>query len=156
MMSNLKSLIPGADHWPHFVRNFSEQFEARTSLVRVVKSPSILLVGMDGSHMPVAVDHGEGRAEFSNDAAREKCESSGTIAVRFIDNQLNIASQYPANPNGSPQGITGLSSTDGRVTIMMPHPERVFRTVSNSWHPENWGEDGAWMKLFRNARIYLN
>lgn len=155
MMSNLKSLIPGAEHWPHFVKNFSEQFEARTSLVRVEKSPSVLLQGMEGSHMPVAVDHGEGRAEFSSEESFQACDKSGTVALRFIDNNLKLANTYPANPNGSPAGITGLCSKDGRTTIMMPHPERVFRTVSNSWHPHNWDEDGPWMRLFRNARLFL-
>ncbi len=156
MMSNLKTLIPGSELWPHFVRNRSEQFEARTSLVRIEKSPSVLLAEMAGSHMPVAVDHGEGRAEFVDSENLKACENSGTIALRFIDNALRATEQYPANPNGSPAGITGLCSMDGRATIMMPHPERVFRTVSNSWHPDDWGEDGAWMRIFRNARRFLD
>lgn len=156
MMSNLKTLIPGADHWPRFVRNLSEQFEARSSLVRVEKTASVLLTGMEGSHMPVAVAHGEGRAEFVDESYFNSCNKSDTVVLRFVDNQLNIASSYPANPNGSPGGITGLCSLDGRATIMMPHPERVFRTVSNSWHPQDWDEDGAWMRLFRNARVFLN
>ena len=154
MMSNLRELIPGAGHWPHFVRNRSEQFEARLSLVRVEESPSILLAGMAGSHMPIAVAHGEGRAEFADEAARQAVEDSGTVALRFVDNALDIAERYPANPNGSPAGLTGLCSEDGRVTIMMPHPERVFRTVQYSWAPGDWGEDGAWMRLFRNARAW--
>ncbi len=156
MMSNLKNLIPGAELWPHFVRNNSEQFESRTSLVRVEKSASVLMQGMEGSHMPVAVDHGEGRAEFTRDADLQSCETNNTVALRFIDNQLNIAELYPANPNGSPMGVTGLCSLDGRATIMMPHPERVFRAVNNSWQPDNWNEDGAWMRLFRNARLFLD
>lgn len=156
MMSNLKSLIPGADHWPRFVRNLSEQFEARVSLVRVEKSPSVLFNDMVGSHLPVAVAHGEGRAEFADDDAFRRCDQSGLVSMRFVNNHLQPASRYPANPNGSPAGITSLTSRDGRVTIMMPHPERVFRTVTNSWQPPEWGEDGGWLRLFRNARVFVN
>lgn len=156
MLSNLKSLIPGAEHWPHFVRNLSEQFEARFSLVQIQESPSVLLQGMAGSHMPVAVAHGEGRSEFASTQGLETLESSGQVAIRYVDNQLNTTESYPANPNGSPAGITGITSNDGRATIMMPHPERVFRAVQNSWHPEEWGEDGAWMRLFRNARVWVD
>ncbi|MFT5576606.1 MAG: phosphoribosylformylglycinamidine synthase, partial [Bermanella sp.] len=155
MMSNLRDLIPGAGHWPRFVRNRSEQFEARFSLVEVTESPSILMAGMAGTMMPVAVAHGEGRAEFRDAAHLEQCLSNGTLALRYIDNSQQVADRYPANPNGSPAGITGLSSEDGRVTIMMPHPERVFRTVSNSWHPSDWGEDSGWLRLFRNARVWV-
>jgi phosphoribosylformylglycinamidine synthase len=155
MVSTLKDLIPGAAHWPRFVRNRSEQFEARLALARVEPSPSILLAGMAGSHLPIAVAHGEGRAEFANAAAQSACEASGTVALRFLENDLAIAARYPANPNGSPAGITGLTSLDGRATIMMPHPERVFRSVQYSWAPPEWGEDGGWMRLFRNARRWL-
>lgn len=155
MMSNLRDLIPGASHWPRFVRNRSEQFEARLSLVQVAPSPSILLAGMAGSHMPVAVAHGEGRAEFRDDDHLRQCLDSDTLALRFIDNHLRETERYPANPNGSPAGITGLTTADGRVTIMMPHPERVFRTVTHSWHPDDWGEDSPWMRLFRNARTWV-
>jgi len=155
MMSNLKALIPGAELWPHFVRNASEQFEARFSLVKIESSGSVLLDSMAGSHMPVAVAHGEGRAEFSDKAAKDKCEASDAVAIRFVDNSVKITERYPANPNGSPSGITGLTSTDGRATIMMPHPERIFRTVCNSWHPQTWGEDSGWMRLFRNARAFV-
>lgn len=155
MMSNLKNLIPGADHWPRFVRNLSEQFEARFSLVEVQESSSVLFKGMAGSHMPVAVAHGEGYAEFANAAALKVCNDSGTVAMRFIDNNLKATETYPANPNGSPLGITSVASKDGRVTIMMPHPERVFRAVSNSWHPDDWQDDGAWLRLFRNARVFV-
>ncbi|MFL0797974.1 MAG: phosphoribosylformylglycinamidine synthase [Cellvibrionaceae bacterium] len=155
MMSNLKSLIPGADHWPRFVRNVSEQFEARFSLVQIEESPSVLFKGMAGSHMPVAVAHGEGRAEFVSDGAIDTLNNSGQVAMRFIDNHLQPTEVYPANPNGSPTGITSVTSTDGRATIMMPHPERIFRTVTNSWHPEEWGEDSPWMRLFRNARVFV-
>ncbi len=156
MMSNLKSLIPGAEHWPHFVRNISEQFEARVSMVRIEKTPSILMKGMAGSYLPVAVAHGEGRAEFSNEAEQNACIETGTVAMRFIDYGQQVATQYPANPNGSPDGITSLSSLGGRATIMMPHPERVYRTITNSWKPGNWGEDGGWLRLFRNARVFVD
>ncbi len=155
MMSNLKSLIPGAQHWPHFVRNVSEQFEARASLVKIEESPSIFYKNMAGSHMPIAVAHGEGRAEFSDASALAMAEESGTIAMRFIDNALNISAEYPANPNGSPNGITSLCSQDGRATILMPHPERVFRAITHSWAPEDWGEDSAWMRMFYNARLFV-
>ena len=155
MISALKGLIPGAAHWPRFVRNRSEQFEARLALVRVEPSPSILLSDMAGSHLPIVVAHGEGRAEFANGAAQTACDTSGTVALRYIENSLSVAEQYPANPNGSPVGITGLTSEDGRATIMMPHPERVYRTIQNSWAPPQWGEDGGWLRLFRNARVWL-
>ncbi|MBW2939511.1 phosphoribosylformylglycinamidine synthase [Zhongshania aquimaris] len=156
MMSNLHSLIPGAEYWPRFVRNRSEQFEARFSLVEIPESPSILLTGMAGSHLPVAVAHGEGRAEFTDSAHLQNLQQSGKVALQFIDNQLNTTERYPANPNGSPFGIAGASSVDGRVTIMMPHPERVFRTVQNSWVADNSVEDSGWMRLFRNARVWVN
>ncbi|WP_392558289.1 phosphoribosylformylglycinamidine synthase [Orbus mooreae] len=155
MMSNLKDLIPGADLWPRFVRNLSERFEARFSLVKIEKSPSLLFDGMIGSHMPIAVSHGEGRVEFKDNSQLSQLESLNLIPVRYIDNFGSVTEQYPANPNGSPKGITAVTSKDGRATIMMPHPERVFRTVSNSWHPDNWGEDSPWMRLFRNARKQL-
>ncbi|MGK0500870.1 MAG: phosphoribosylformylglycinamidine synthase [Oceanicoccus sp.] len=156
MLSTLKSLIPGADHWPRFVRNMSEQFEARVALVKVQESPSILLAGMAGSHMPVAIAHGEGRAEFSDSAHQQALAGSDAVSLRYVDNKLAVTEQYPANPNGSPEGISGVASTDGRVTIMMPHPERVFRAVQNSWQPEDWNEDGAWMRLFRNGRVWVD
>jgi len=156
MLSNLKTLIPGAELWPRFVRNHSEQFEARFSLVRVEESPSIFLQGMAGSHMPIAISHGEGRAEFSSQKAMDRLLSSNQVAMRFLNNQGQVAVNYPANPNGSPEGITGVSSSDGRATLMMPHPERVYRTVQNSWHPDDWGEDGAWMRIFRNARKFVD
>lgn len=156
MMSNLRELIPGADHWPRFVRNLSEQYEARVALVQVQQSPSLLLSDMVGSHMPVAVAHGEGRAEFVDEVHLDTLNLSGRVALRYVDNNLSITQAYPANPNGSPLGITAVTTADGRVTIMMPHPERVFRTVQNSWHPDDWGEDGAWMRLFRNARCWID
>ncbi|WP_221800612.1 phosphoribosylformylglycinamidine synthase [Oceanobacter mangrovi] len=158
MLSNLHELIPGAEHWPHFVRNMSEQFEARVAMVEVQESDSVFFAGMAGSRMPIAVAHGEGRAEFgSEDDIAEL--SAGQIALRFVDNYGKVTEQYPLNPNGSPQGITGLTANDGRVTIMMPHPERVFRAIQNSYVPvgadgEQWDEDGAWMRMFRNARVW--
>lgn len=155
MLSNLKEIIPGSEHWPHFVRNRSERFEARASLVEVQKSPSIFFEGMQGSRMPIAVSHGEGRAEFKSVEALAAAEATGTVALRYVDGNGAIATQYPQNPNGSPNAITALTTTDGRVTIMMPHPERVFRTVANSWHPDEWGEDSPWMRMFRNARVKL-
>ncbi|NGO88379.1 MAG: phosphoribosylformylglycinamidine synthase [Halomonas sp.] len=155
MLSQLKTLIPGAENWPSFVRNESEQFEARVAMVRVEKSPSILLAGMEGSTLPIAVAHGEGRAEFRDTAHLRSMQSSSQIALRYIDNYGQVTTRYPANPNGSPSGITGLTTPDGRVTIMMPHPERVTRAVTNSWRPAEWTEDGAWLRLFRNARVWL-
>ncbi len=153
MLSNLRELIPGAGHWPHFVRNRSEQFEARTLLVEVLETPSILLAGMAGSRMPIAVAHGEGRAEFRDG---DHLRSAGSrVVLRYVENAGGIAERYPANPNGSPLGIAGLTSRDGRVTIMMPHPERVFRAVQHSWCPDGWGDDGPWMRLFRNARAWV-
>ncbi|RKF17383.1 phosphoribosylformylglycinamidine synthase [Alginatibacterium sediminis] len=155
MLSNLHELIPGSDLWPRFVRNNSEQFEARFSMVEVQESASIFLQGMQGSRLPIAVSHGEGRVELKSDQHLEQLAASGQVALKYIDNYGKVTENYPSNPNGSPQGITGVTSSDGRVTIMMPHPERVFRTVANSWHPDQWGEDGAWMRMFRNARVNL-
>ncbi|MFV2004274.1 MAG: phosphoribosylformylglycinamidine synthase [Gammaproteobacteria bacterium] len=151
MMANLKSLIPGAEYWPHFVRNNSEQFEGRFSLVEVMESPSILMRGMAGSFMPIAVAHGEGRAEYRNDKQRQQAHS----LLRYVDHDQKATETYPLNPNGSPQGLTGFCSDDGRATIMMPHPERVFRAVQHSWHPDEWQEDSPWIRLFRNARVWV-
>ncbi|NDV89826.1 phosphoribosylformylglycinamidine synthase [Alteromonas sp. 345S023] len=153
MLSNLKSLIPGTDHWPHFVANQSARFEARVAMVEVNESASVLLKGMAGSRMPIAVSHGEGQAEFTAPESLQAVQPQ--VALRYIDNYGDVTTQYPANPNGSPQGITGLTSEDGRCTIMMPHPERVFRAVANSWCPDDWQEDGAWMRMFRNARRFV-
>ena len=156
MMSNLHELIPGSEFWPHFVRNRSEQFEARVAMVQVQESNSIFLQGMAGSRMPIAIAHGEGHAEFASEEALLEADLSGCVALRFVDNHGKVTETYPANPNGSPRGITGLTSRDGRVTIMMPHPERVFRAVQNSWRPDDWNEDAAWMRMFRNARAWVN
>ncbi|MGW8227325.1 MAG: phosphoribosylformylglycinamidine synthase [Gammaproteobacteria bacterium] len=155
MMSHLKDMIPGAGHWPRFLRNRSEQFEARFSLVEVLDSPSILLADMAGSRLPIAVAHGEGRAEFETPQATQQTLESGLVALRYVDHYGQATERYPFNPNGSPQGITGLTSKDGRFTIMMPHPERVFRSVQYSWSPDEWGEEGPWLRLFRNARHWL-
>jgi phosphoribosylformylglycinamidine synthase len=155
MLSNVKSLIPGAQHWPHFVTNQSERFEARVAMVEVADSPSVLLSGMQGSRMPIVVSHAEGLAEFTVDGQISKLKNDNQIALQYVDNYGHVTSHYPANPNGSEQGITGLTSLDGRSTIMMPHPERVFRAVSNSWRPDEWKEDGPWMRMFRNARVFV-
>jgi len=156
MMSNLHELIPGTEHWPHFVRNRSEQFEARVAMVEVQKSNSIFLQGMAGSRMPIAIAHGEGHAEFASEEALLAADVSGCVALRYVDNHGKVTEAYPANPNGSPRGITGLTNRDGRVTIMMPHPERMFRAVQNSWRPDEWQEDAALMRMFRNARVWVN
>jgi phosphoribosylformylglycinamidine synthase len=150
MMSNLHELIPGAGAWPHFVRNQSEQFEARFVMVEVQRSPSLFFDGMAGSRIPIVVSHGEGYAELDGSAALKA--AAPLVALRFTDNRGAVSEVYPYNPNGSPGGITGLTTADGRFTILMPHPERVFRTVQNSWHPVGWSEDGPWMRIFRNAR----
>ena len=154
MLSNLHELISGTQNWPHFVRNQSEQFEARVSMVEVQASDSILLKDMEGSRMPIAIAHGEGHAEFANTADLEAVNKNANVALRFVDNFGITTESYPANPNGSTQGITGLTAANGRVTIMMPHPERVFRAVQNSHCPDEWNEDGAWMRMFRNARVW--
>ena len=151
MMSALKELIPGAEAWPRFTRNRVEQFEARFVMVELPASPSLFFDGMAGSRLPVVVSHGEGRAAF--DSAGQQAQA--LIAMRYIDNAGKPSERYPCNPNGSPAGITGVTTADGRFTIMMPHPERVFRTVQMSWHPENLGEDSPWMRMFRNARRWV-
>jgi phosphoribosylformylglycinamidine synthase len=155
MLSTLKELIPGTEHWPRFLRNRSEQFEGRTSLVEIVESPSLFFQGMAGSVIPVAVAHGEGRAAFARASDLAAVKSQQQVAMRFVDNHHRQTEHYPLNPNGSPEGITGLSNADGRVTITMPHPERVFRSATMSWHPEEWGEDSPWMRMFCNARRWV-
>lgn len=154
MLAQLAPLIPGADNWPRFRRNTSEVFEARVVNVKVEKSPSILLEGMEGSILPIAVAHGEGRAETSaeNFAA---LNAGNQVILRYVDSLGNATQQYPLNPNGSPEAISGVTSKDGRATIMMPHPERNFRAIQHSWKPEEWTEDGAWLRMFRNARKFI-
>jgi phosphoribosylformylglycinamidine synthase len=151
MLSSLKSIIPGAGHWPKFTRNQSEQFEARFAMMEVMESPSIFFAGMAGTQAPIAVAHGEGFANFSATGS----QSEVLVSARFVDTAGQVTERYPFNPNGSPAGITSVTTADGRFTVMMPHPERVFRTVLNSWHPPEWGEDAPWMRLFRNARQWV-
>jgi len=155
MMSNLRSLIPGADWWPRFVQNRSERFEARVASVRIEASPSVLFQGMAGAVLPVAVAHGEGLVEFAGRAAMEAAHGSGLVAARFVDNHHEVTERYPLNPNGSAHGMTSFTSRDGRVTILMPHPERVFRAVQQSWLPPGWDGDAPWLRFFRNARQWV-
>jgi phosphoribosylformylglycinamidine synthase len=155
MLAAMKELIPGADRWPRFVRNRSEQYEARLSLVQVPRSNSVLLAGMHGSVLPIVVAHGEGLAEFSSHAGAAELLEHGLVTLQFVDHYEEPTDVYPLNPNGSPLGLAGVCSDDGRVTAVMPHPERVFRSVQNSWSPKEWGEDGGWLRLFRNARVFL-
>ena len=155
MVSNLKSIIPGADHWPRFVQNQSERYEGRYVSVKIEQSPSILFAGMEGSVIPIAVAHGEGYTEFTSPAHAQTFSTSGLVAACFVNNHHAATEHYPLNPNGSPFGMTALTTTTGRVTIMMPHPERVFRSACMSWAPADWPEDSPWMKLFRNARAWV-
>jgi phosphoribosylformylglycinamidine synthase len=156
MMSHLKDLIPGASHWPQFERNLSEQFEARFTMVEIQPSASMLFDGMVGSRMPVAVAHGEGQVNFVTDALSQQVQNDSLVSMKYVDNLGNATEKYPYNPNGSVAGITGLTTKDGRFNIMMPHPERLFRTVQHSWHPDEWGKDGPWLRLFRNARYWVD
>ena len=156
MMAHLKALIPDAEPWPRFVRNRSEQFEGRNVLVRINPSASPWLAGMAGSVLPVPVAHGEGRAEFADRGDLEQLASTGVIAAQYVDTHHRVSQAYPANPNGSENGLAGVTAADGRVLILMPHPERAFRTVQNAWADPSWGEDGPWMRLFRNARRFLS
>jgi phosphoribosylformylglycinamidine synthase len=151
MMSNLKPLIPGAHAWPKFTSNKSEKFEARFAMVEVLDSPSIFFKGMAGTQTPIAIAHGEGYADFSQTGSI----SEAVAAMRFVDNRGAATEAYPYNPNGSPQGLTSVTTADGRFTVMMPHAERVFRTVQHSWAPEAWGEESPWMRMFRNARQFV-
>jgi phosphoribosylformylglycinamidine synthase len=156
MLSNLHELIPGSEGWPRFVRNQSEQFEARLVMAEVPASPSAFMEGMAGSRMPIAVAHGEGRVEFPAGTSAGQLSDSELIALRYVDNRGEVTTRYPWNPNGSEAGITGVTTRDGRVTILMPHPERVFRTSQLSWHPADWGEDAPWIRMFRNARRWFS
>jgi phosphoribosylformylglycinamidine synthase len=156
MFAALKEIIPGTGHWPRFVKNRSEQYEARFSLVEVLRSPSVLLDGMAGSFLPIAVAHGEGRAEFVSDSAAAACAASGLVGLRYVNHDHSVAARYPANPSGTPFGIAALSNADGRVTITMPHPERSYRYVQNSWRPRDAGENSGWTRLFRNARRFVD
>jgi len=160
MMSNLASIIPGAGAWPKFTRNQSEQYEARLVMAEILTSPSILLQGMEGSRLPIAIAHGEGFANFAQQGDLSKLQNDGLATLRFVDHRGQPTETYPMNPNGSPGGLTGVTTLDGRFTVMMPHPERVFRTAQMSWAPSDWLQtpDGAspWMRLFRNARVWVN
>lgn len=151
MMSHLRDLIPGASHWPQFLRNRSEQFEARLASVEIVESPSILFAGMAGSVMPIVVSHGEGRVEF----LRPEDAVLAHAAARYVDGLAQPTEVYPMNPNGSKGGLTAFTTDDGRFTIMMPHPERSHRAVELSWHPAEWTDASGWMRLFRNARRWV-
>jgi len=155
MFALLKEIIPGAAHWPRFVRNRSEQFEARFALVQIEASPAIVFAGMHGSRLPIAIAHGEGRPHFSSAGDLQACLDGHLVASSYITNGGAVALNYPANPNGGVQGIAALTTADGRVTITMPHPERVYRAVQNSWYPDGAGEDSGWMRMFRNARGWL-
>ncbi len=155
MLAAIGELIPGSEHWPRFKRNRSEQFEGRLSLVEVADSSSPFLAGMAGSRLPIAVAHGEGRASFAAETDLGRLTATGGIALRYVDNHGRRATSYPANPNGSPAAIAGVVSADGSATLLMPHPERVFRSAQNSWRPRDWHEDGGWMRMFRNARVAL-
>jgi phosphoribosylformylglycinamidine synthase len=160
MMSNLASLIPGAQAWPKFTRNQSEQYEARLVMVEVLNSPSLFFKDMAGSHIPIAVAHGEGYANFNHQGNLQEIETNHLAALRFVDHRGQATEHYPYNPNGSPHGLTSVTTADGRFTVMMPHPERVFRTVQMSWYPKEWEkiEGGAspWLRMFRNARVWVN
>ncbi len=153
MMSNLHEIVPGTAHWPHFVRNASEQFEARLVLLEVLATPSLFFRGMEGSLLPVALAHGEGYAEFRD--ADQLAAARPQVALRFVDHRGRATETYPYNPNGSPEGITGLTTADGRFTILMPHPERVFRSAQLSWHPHSWAELSPWYRMFANARRWV-
>jgi phosphoribosylformylglycinamidine synthase len=156
MVSQLKEIIPGAADWPRFTRNRSEQFEARLVTVEVTPSPSVLLRGMEGSRLPIPVAHGEGFADFRATGDASRLATNGLLAMRYVDGCGRPAARYPLNPNGSGGGATGFTTADGRVTIMMPHPERAFRAVQLSYRPPAFaGEDGPWMRMFRNARRFV-
>ena len=150
MMAQLRDIIPGAEHWPTFQRNASEQYEARLALLEVGESPSLFLRGMAGSRIPVAVAHGEGRAVFANVIDQGAVD----VAARYVEGG-RVADSYPANPNGSPDGIAGVASRDGRATLLMPHPERTLRSANFSWAPADWPEDSPWQRMFRNARVWV-
>ena len=156
MMSNLKEIIPGSSLWPHFVKNKSEQFEARFVSVEILPSNSVFFTGMHGAILPIVVAHGEGYTEYEDSKQLNDVLNHQLATLRYVDNYHKGTSAYPMNPNGSPQGMTGFTSDNGRFSIMMPHPERVFRTVQNSWHPETWDELAPWYKMFANAYQFFN
>ncbi len=155
MLAALRQLIPGAEHWPAFLKNTSEQFEARLVLAQINKTPSIFFKGMEGSILPVPTAHGEGKAEFTSPDQLKAALKNNLVAAQYVDNYGKITETYPANPGGSPQGITALTTPDGRATILMPHPERAFMTRQLSWHPKDWSEDSPWLQIFKNARTWV-
>ena len=156
MLAALKELIPGTGAWPGFVSNRSEQFESRLTMVEIIDSKSILFSGMEESRLPIVVAHGEGRAHFEYPSDQHELCESNRVSLRYIDNYDQVTEQYPANPNGSASGVTGFCSEDGRVTIMMPHPERMVRTINCSWHPSDWGAFTPWLRIFQNARSFCD
>jgi len=162
LLTRIKSLIPGAEHWPTFVDNTSQQFEGRFSMVKVEENsnkPSVFFHGMNGSTLPVVVSHGEGRAKFPSPNSLQELTNSGMIPLRYVDNRLGVTEQYPYNPNGSPGGVAGVSTKDGRFVAMMPHPERTVLADVASFVPreavEEWGEFGPWVRIFRSARRWV-
>jgi phosphoribosylformylglycinamidine synthase len=155
MLSTLKEIIPGSEHWPKFKDNVSERFEARLVSVEIKKTPSIFFKGMEGSILPIPVAHGEGKAEFTNNSILAQTLSGNLIPLQYVDNGGKVTEQYPLNPNGSKFGVASLTTTDGRATILMPHPERAFLTNQFSWHPEGWKDEGPWLQMFRNARAWV-
>ena len=155
MLSQLKDLIPGASHWPTFKMNDSRQFESRLLQVKVCDSPSMFFSGMQESVIPVVVAHAEGRVDFASGLAAPDLLAAQQLSLQYVNSQHNVTVSYPDNPNGSEQGIAGCCSKDGRALIMMPHPERLFRTVQYSWHPREWGERGPWLRMFENARQWI-
>ena len=154
-LAALKELIPGADNWPAFLKNTSEQFEARVVMTEILDSPSIFFKGMSGARLPIPVAHGEGRAKFSSPKDAQKALDNRLVSLQYIDNYGIMSERYPSNPNGSPQGITALTTPDGRATILMPHPERAFQSRQLSWHPADWGPDSPWLQIFHNARTWV-
>jgi phosphoribosylformylglycinamidine synthase len=153
-LAALKPLIPGAEHWPTFVRNQSEQFEGRLVAVRVERSPSLFFTGMEGSVLPIPVAHGEGHASFQG-GDEDACRAAGLVSLRFVNGRGDPTLRYPDNPNGSPDAITSVTTPDGRITALMPHPERAFRSVQHSWHPRSWGERSPLARMFSNARAWV-
>ena len=154
MLAALKELIPGADNWPAFLKNSSEQFEARLVMARVNQSPSIFFKDMAGAKLPIPVAHGEGRAAFATSEQAAAALGQNLVAMQYVDNYGKVTEQYPANPNGSPDGITALTTPDGRATILMPHPERAWLSRQLSWHPAGWPADSPWLRIFQNARAW--
>jgi phosphoribosylformylglycinamidine synthase len=156
MLSALKELIPGAESWPRFLKNESGQFEARVVTVQINESPSLFFKDMAGSILPLPVAHGEGLVAFDDAKSMHYANDNHLVSMQYTDNQMKPTKSYPNNPNGSPQGITSLTTLNGRATIMMPHPERVFQTRQLSWHPADWEERSPWLKMFQNARSWVD